>query len=1458
MAPQPTHSRATASATPDVETGAFPFQLTGRPQESPYLTWLRNRSNYMAPRGLLDYLQAAAVLVRGVLLNFLIFLPSLLLVAIGLAYAHHWMLAHPFRLTLGVLEFSVAWILVLPVATPIFNIASYRRSVETGSESSVTQRDLYERSFGVLLLAIVAVAALESLPPTLEYLHEVIQMRELGGRGGLATLAAAVAALSSAGKLLSVLGGVKQKLAMVLIGLLGLLVPLLVILYATDFLVYGLPPSPLVMYSPLVVPVAAVIGITIALPLGVWRRAFTRNEFLVVVGLLVVASALFVFVIAASYRERTQAAESLDRLDEEVINPLDDLVSGLEVLENTQETTPEVTALVGALIDAHHQSIRDQQGPLAELDDELAKMPEHETCNGASKQSSFDPGLFRKALRCFPYDAEKSQLDKRYFRAHLAFLTLGRRLSAQPPERLAPLRRELARRAHRKVLERIEAAEPLRWSLVEHYLSPSAWNDRESDSELQSKVGERFKSSVHDRDRRVAAIHEARAALQRRPVTEIADLIDEEALFQRVAVNFSDLPGRAKTARLAGKEELAKLLTSTEMLDLFQDQAEADAVSEAHREWFLEDAVPSFHERRRPDDPHSDVASGKLVEQTRGTARALAGLAALTPRSNGSPRDGRDESVPGENATPTEIARAAGVRLARRALHDLDLDHLSVLAFPRAGDSQEADPRQTLVRSETRSLQDLVTDVFPLEKEEPGRDAAPKVLLAGRALGNDTGELARLARGILIERALAPDFAADEREKILHGFALFPVTDLRKDELARIATANLWSEDSTAADDLITKVEFGPHGRLEEAGLKGFKAELTNILMPPKMIFVALLAVVIWLGCWLTVDVNLTSVHGLYRDRLAAAFLIGKDEKGDVAIGNDLALDDICLYDARSTAPYHLINAALNLQGTSDPGVRSRKSDFFVFSKRFVGGPRTGYCRSETLKQVFPQMSLSSAMAISAAAASPNMGRFTSPLLVAFMTLLNVRMGVWMPNPGLLEQRPHRPRWKPWRRNRQGAAKPGFTFEEVFAGELREIGRRWDQAYPDGSRRRRDEGHDYPAPTVEHGLVGIAFSGGGIRSAALNLGVTQALSQHGAFDHLDYMSTVSGGGYLGSSISTLMRCREALASAMAGTVAIRWAQPARGGSEKIVEVTSSGTGETRRYRFAGDATLNVRDGEEIPAGRPLLKARAARGQSETAGTVTVDCADQGERIVTVQGVKHRFSRFDSVVVETGETVEAGQDLIRRYDTLGERFRWRVRPTAFLREMLGKLDETHGWVNLSDGGHIENLATIELLRRRCKYILIGDGEADPNLHFGGLATLMRCAYLDLGIRIDIDLDAIRANGAHWAVGKITYPTKDGEGSPEIGYLLYLKSSFTGDEGEVIREYRDRDPTFPHQTTADQFFDEDQFEAYRALGQHIAEGALEAADRGSPAGKMSFRGFEDWFGRLRETHKRQDRA
>lgn len=49
----------------------------------------------------------------------------------------------------------------------------------------------------------------------------------------------------------------------------------------------------------------------------------------------------------------------------------------------------------------------------------------------------------------------------------------------------------------------------------------------------------------------------------------------------------------------------------------------------------------------------------------------------------------------------------------------------------------------------------------------------------------------------------------------------------------------------------------------------------------------------------------------------------------------------------------------------------------------------------------------------------------------------------------------------------------------------------------------------------------LAFSGGGIRSATFCLGLARALAQNGVFKRFDYLSTVSGGGYIGSALGRL-------------------------------------------------------------------------------------------------------------------------------------------------------------------------------------------------------------------------------------------------------------------------------------------------------------------------------------------------
>jgi Patatin-like phospholipase len=322
-------------------------------------------------------------------------------------------------------------------------------------------------------------------------------------------------------------------------------------------------------------------------------------------------------------------------------------------------------------------------------------------------------------------------------------------------------------------------------------------------------------------------------------------------------------------------------------------------------------------------------------------------------------------------------------------------------------------------------------------------------------------------------------------------------------------------------------------------------------------------------------NINYTSPHSFYRDQLSQVFLMR--EQGNDVISNDaMKLSELRKVrdGGASCAPYHLINAAINLGSDTQADLRGRKAGFFLFSKHFVGSEETGWCETARMEKATPHLDLGTAMAISGAAASPNMGAFTSRSIAFLMMLLNIRLGYWLPNPAQVRE-PHRPFW-------------------------------------------------------------------------------------------------------------------------------------------------------------------------VPGPRYLLK-----------------------------------------------------------------------------EALGMFDTRGRYVNVSDGGHLENLGVYELLRRRCRLIIAVDGEADPRLQFNSLVTLLRFARIDLGISIDIDLEQLRqANGqskVHWVQATIHY----GEG--ETGTLLYLKSTLTGDESPYVRAYHEANPAFPHESTANQFFTETQLEVYRALGEHSAEGA-----------------------------------
>ena len=162
----------------------------------------------------------------------------------------------------------------------------------------------------------------------------------------------------------------------------------------------------------------------------------------------------------------------------------------------------------------------------------------------------------------------------------------------------------------------------------------------------------------------------------------------------------------------------------------------------------------------------------------------------------------------------------------------------------------------------------------------------------------------------------------------------------------------------------------------------------------------------------------------------------------------------------------------------------------------------------------------------------------------------------------------------------------------------------------------------------------------------------------------------------------------------------------------------------------------------------------------------------------------------------------------------------VEPLA--REMLGLTTDHNPYVYLSDGGHYENLGLWEMVARRCRFIIISDAGCDPTYSFEDLSNAVRRIRLDLDIPIEFPPMGTCREGQgrsnqHGAFGVINYSAVDGPNAPD-GTILYLKATLSGDESVDVRNFAAADPLFPHDSTANQFFDEARFESYRMLGFH----------------------------------------
>ncbi len=175
-----------------------------------------------------------------------------------------------------------------------------------------------------------------------------------------------------------------------------------------------------------------------------------------------------------------------------------------------------------------------------------------------------------------------------------------------------------------------------------------------------------------------------------------------------------------------------------------------------------------------------------------------------------------------------------------------------------------------------------------------------------------------------------------------------------------------------------------------------------------------------------------------------------------------------------------------------------------------------------------------------------------------------------------------------------------------------------------------------------------------------------------------------------------------------------------------------------------------------------------------------------------------------------------------------------------------------WWYVSDGGHFDNTGVYPLIKRELDFILLSDASSDRHFQFSDLENLVRKARIDFGAEIDFytreeasrlftlcgaDLtvlspEDLRDNTSSRGVllARIRYrerpdPAHPGQTCRPEGTLVVIKPNLHNALDVDVLSYAERNPTFPHEATSDQFFDEAQWESYHRLGEDIGQALTE---------------------------------
>jgi hypothetical protein len=305
---------------------------------------------------------------------------------------------------------------------------------------------------------------------------------------------------------------------------------------------------------------------------------------------------------------------------------------------------------------------------------------------------------------------------------------------------------------------------------------------------------------------------------------------------------------------------------------------------------------------------------------------------------------------------------------------------------------------------------------------------------------------------------------------------------------------------------------------------------------------------------------------------------------------------------------------------------------------------------------------------------------------------------------------------------------------------------------------------------------------------------------------------------------------------------------------------SGGSGRSGPYHLI-NATLNLTAGNDLViaqrAAAPFLFSRHFCGSSRTgfrrteryrAGTLTLGTAVaiSGAAASPVMGSQTPSTATSMLMAFLNVRLGYWIPTPSRMDWEAPQARfW---PFYLLREFFSHLADTGSHCYVTDGGHFENTAVYPLVERGCQRIVLSDCGADPDGVFDDLANLVRRCRIDFGAEITFpslapfSRETLAADRKPFVRGEIRYHRAhlnalgwtigEDEDAP-IGSLLVVKPTLLAALETDVNRYSQQHGDFPQQTTADQWFDEAQFESYRRLGEKSGLAALAAVRAIGPA-------------------------